>query len=334
MLRTLIIAEAGVNHNGDLGLAKKLIDVAKNAGVDYVKFQVGIPEFIVSRFAEKADYQKNTTGEAGNQLDMIRKISLTFDEHRQLMTYCEKVGVKYLCTPFDLPSIDFLDSCGMSFWKIPSGEISNFPYLRKIGQTGKPVILSTGMADVQEIHEAIDVLTKYGTLLNEIVLLHCTTEYPAPKNEVNLKAIETMHNEFGLRIGYSDHTEGIEIPIAAVAMGACVIEKHFTLNRAMEGPDHKASIEPDELIQMVKNIRNVEGALGDGLKEACESEKKNLKIARKSIVAAQNIGSGEIFTEDNITVKRPGSGISPMRWEEVLGKTAKRAFQPDELIEL
>lgn len=334
MNKTLIIAEAGVNHNGDVKLAKKLIDVAKFAEVDYVKFQVGIPELVASKFAEKADYQKATTGSCESQLDMIRKITLSFDEQRQLMAYCKDVGVNYLCTPFDLPSIDFLESCGTVLWKVPSGEIANFPYLRRLGQTGKPVILSTGMANLQEIHVAIDVLVKYGTPRNEIILLHCTTEYPAPKDEVNLKAMDTMRREFGLEVGYSDHTVGIEISIAAVAMGACVIEKHFTLDCAMEGPDHKASIEPEELVQLVRNIRNVENALGNGGKEACEAEKKNMKIARKSIVAACVITKGSLLTEENLTVKRPANGISPMEWENVIGTLAIRDFTEDEPIEL
>lgn len=332
--KVIIIAEAGVNHNGRVDIAKKLIDVAKLAGVDYVKFQAAIPELVASVFAEKADYQKNTTGEGENQLEMIRRITLSFSEQRQLMEYCEEVGVNYLCTPFDLPSIDFLDNCGIALWKIPSGEITNFPYLRRIGQTQKPIILSTGMANILEIHAAIKVLVEYGTLRDNIVLLHCTTEYPAPKDEVNLRAMETMRKEFGLEVGYSDHTEGLEISIAAVAMGACVIEKHFTLDRSMEGPDHKASIEPDELIEMVKDIRCVEKALGNGIKEVCKAEKKNIKIARKSIVAACQISKGMRLTEENLIVKRPANGISPMEWENVIGTLAIRDFTEDEPIEL
>lgn len=333
-MSVLIIAEVGVNHNGDLRLAYKLVDAAKAAGVDYVKFQIGIPELVASRFAEKADYQKANTGVSESQLDMIRRVSLTFEEHQKLMSYCRKVGIKYLCTPFDLVSIDFLENSGIELWKIPSGEITNFPYLRKIARTGKPVILSTGMANLSEIHDAIDVLVRYGIHREEIILLHCTTEYPAPKNEINLRAMDTMSKEFGLKVGYSDHTEGLEISVAAVAMGACVIEKHFTLDRSMEGPDHKASIEPKELIQLVSYIRNVEHALGGGLKEAGPAERKNIKIARKSIVASKNIVKGSLLTEDNLTVKRPGDGISPMEWENVIGTLARRDFIEDEPIEL
>lgn len=333
-MSVLVIAEVGVNHNGDLRLAYKLIDAAKAAGVDYVKFQVGIPELVASRFAEKADYQKTNTGASESQLDMIRRVSLTFEEHQKLMSYCRKVGIKYLCTPFDLVSIDFLENNGIELWKIPSGEITNFPYLRKIAQTRKPVILSTGMANLNEIHDAIDVLARYGIHREEIILLHCTTEYPAPKNEINLRAMDTMSKEFGLKVGYSDHTEGLEISVAAVAMGATVIEKHFTLSRSLAGPDHKASLEPEELKAMVRAIRNVEAALGNGEKKVSVSEARNIAVARKSIVAAKTIKAGEIYTEENLTVKRPGNGISPMMWDSVLGQKARRDFQEDELIEL
>lgn len=333
-MRVLIIAEAGVNHNGSLELAKRLAEKAKDAGVDYVKYQVGIPELVASKFATKAIYQEITTGSDESQLDMIKKISLTFDEHRQLAAYCSEIGVKYLCTPFDLPSIALLVDMHTPLWKIPSGEITNYPYLRAIGCTGKPVIMSTGMARMDEIERAVQVLTRFGTPRGEITLLHCTTEYPAPKNEINLRAMKAMKEQFDLPVGYSDHTEGIEIPIAAVAMGACVIEKHFTLDRTMAGPDHKASIEPEELIQMVKNIRNIEMALGDGVKRVCTAEKKNIKIARKSIVATCAISKGTLLTETNLTIKRPANGLSPMEWESVIGTFAIRDFVEDEPIEL
>ena len=338
-MKTLVIAEAGVNHNGSLEMARQLVDAAAAAGVDYVKFQVGIPELIASRFAEKAGYQKHTTGAGESQLEMIRKISLTFDQHRQLKEYCDSVGTSYLCTPFDLPSIDFLntlgrDRKGLSLWKVPSGEITNFPYLRAIGLTGKPVILSTGMATLDEIELAIGVLTRFGTSRDAITLLHCTTEYPAPKDQVNLRAMDTMRERFGMPVGYSDHTEGIEIPVAAVAMGAVVIEKHFTLDRTLPGPDHKASLEPGELTDMVSQIRAVESALGDGTKSPAPAEVPNIPIARKSIVAATAIKRGELFTEENLTAKRPGTGLSPMLWESVVGQRAVRDFEADEMIEL
>lgn len=334
MNKVLIIAEAGVNHNGSLELAKRLVDKALEAGVDYVKFQAGVPELVASKFAQKADYQKATTGEHESQLDMIRKITLTPEQQRQLAAYCREVGAHYLCTPFDLPSIELLQELGMKLWKIPSGEITNYPYLKTIAQTGLPVIMSTGMADIKDIEEALKLLIKYGTPEDQITLLHCTTEYPAPKDEVNLRAMHTLKEYFGVEIGYSDHTQGIEIPIAAVAMGAKVIEKHFTLDRNMEGPDHKASLEPDELKNMVECIRNVEKALGDGIKRVTASELKNKAIARKSIVAFRDIVAGEVFSEENLITKRPANGLSPMMWEDVIGKIAKRDFLEDEPIEL
>lgn len=333
-MKTLIIAEAGVNHNGSLEMAKQLVDCAAAAQVDFVKFQMCVPELVASRFAEKAEYQKNTTGTGENQQEMIRKISLTFDEHRQLKAYCEEVGVAYLCTPFDLPSIACLDEMGLPLWKVPSGEITNFPYLREIGRSRKPVILSTGMATLDEVEQALAVLTRFGTPREQITLLHCTTEYPAPKDQINLRAMLTLRERFGLPVGYSDHTEGIEIPVAAVAMGATVIEKHFTLDRNLPGPDHKASLEPDELAEMVRQIRNVEAALGDGVKSPSAAEKPNIPIARKSIVAARPIARGERFTEENLTAKRPGNGLSPMLWETVLGQCAVRDFDADEAIVL
>jgi len=333
MNKVLIIAEAGVNYNGSLELACKMVDRAKEAGADIVKFQTGIPEKVMSRFAPKAEYQKRTTGEKDNQLIMVRKLMLKFEDFIPLKAYCEKQKIKFLSTPFDLTSVDFLDSIHCDIWKIPSGEITNLPYLIKIAKTNRPIILSTGMSFLSEVRDAIQVLRENGCS-SKISLLHCTTEYPAPFSDVNLNAIKTLHQEFGLEVGYSDHTPGIEVPIAAVAMGATIIEKHFTLDRNMEGPDHKASLEPDELAAMVRAIRNVEVALGTGIKEPSQSEKKNIVIARKSIIAARNIKKGETLTEENLTVKRPGSGVSPMKWFDVIGTKAVRDFEEDELIEL
>ena len=334
MSKVLIIAEAGVNHNGSLDLAKKLVDEGKKAGVDIVKFQLAIPELLVSRTAKMAEYQIVNTGKEESQLKMLKKISLTFDEHKELMKYCQDNGVPYLCTPFDLPSIDFLHANGHNTWKIPSGEITNFPYLRKIASFNGDVIMSTGMCSLQDIECALNTLVQFGQNKSKITLLHCNTEYPTPYQDVNLKAMLEIGEKFGVNIGYSDHTKGIEVPIAAVALGATVIEKHFTLDRNMEGPDHKASLEPDELKAMVCAIRNIEQALGSGHKTISESERKNIEIARKSIVAACPIKTGELLTEDNLTVKRPGNGISPMRWNEILGKRAIRNFEEDEQIEL
>ena len=326
-----IIAEAGVNHNGRFELACKLVDAAKDAGADCIKFQTFKSEKLVSHNAQKADYQKTTTGD-GSQVDMLKKLELTYDEFIDLKKYCEKAGITFLSTPFDFDSIEFLNSIDMPFWKIPSGEITNYPYLVALARTKKPVVMSTGMCDLDEIREAIKVLTDNG--VTEIKLLHCNTEYPTPYEDVNLKAMQTIRDEFGYDVGYSDHTKGIEVPIAAVAMGATVIEKHFTLDRNMEGPDHKASLEPNELAEMVKSIRNTEKAIGNGVKSPSPSERKNKAVARKSIVAKCKIHKGEKLTEDNITVKRPGTGISPMKWNEVLGKIAVRDFDEDELIEL
>ena len=326
-----IIAEAGVNHNGSFELACKLVDAAKNAGVDCIKFQTFKSEKLVSYYAQKADYQKSATGD-GSQVDMLKKLELSYDEFIDLKKYCDRIGITFLSTPFDLESIDFLDSLDMPFWKIPSGEITNYPYLVALAKTGKPIVMSTGMCDLEEIREAIKVLTDNG--VTDIKLLHCNTEYPTPFEDVNLIAMHTIKNEFGFEVGYSDHTKGIEVPIAAVALGATVIEKHFTLDRNMDGPDHKASLEPTELAEMVKSIRNVEMAMGNGVKEPSPSERKNKAIARKSIVAMKTINKGDIFTEENITVKRPGTGISPMKWNEVIGTEAIRNFDEDELIEL
>jgi N-acetylneuraminate synthase len=334
MNRVIIIAEAGVNHNGDYELAKKMVVAAKEAGADYVKFQTAIPELVMSKFAPKAEYQLNTTDEAESQLEMARAIHLTVDKYKPLKAYCEEVGIKFLSTPFDMVSIDVLAELDMDYFKIPSGEITNYPYLKKIGQFGKPVIMSCGMSELDEIAAAINVLVEAGVKRDEIIILHCNTEYPTPYNDVNLRAMQTIGKELGVKVGYSDHTNGIEVPVAAVALGAEVIEKHFTLDNTMEGPDHKASLEPDELKAMVDSIRHIEAALGSADKHVTESERKNMIVARKSILAAHEIKAGETFTEENLIVKRPGNGISPMRWNEVIGQTANRDFSEDELIEL
>lgn len=332
MEKVYIIAEAGDNHNGDFNTALKLVDVAKRAGADCVKFQRFVTEEIISKYAEMAEYQKKNTGKEESQFEMVKRLELSFDEFRKIKEYCDRVGIQFLSTPFDLKSVDFLNELGVPFFKIPSGEITNYPYLIKIAHTGKPVVMSTGMCEPDEILAAINVLEKNGS--GEITLLHCNTEYPTPLKDVNLYAMRTMKKMFGKKVGYSDHTKGIEVPVAAVALGACVIEKHFTLDKNMPGPDHKASLEPDELGRMVKNIRNIEIALGDGVKRVSESERKNIAIARKSIVARRNIQEGEILTEENLAVKRPGTGINPMQWMEVLGTRAVRDFKEDELIEI
>ena len=326
-----IIAEAGVNHNGDINLAYQLVDAAKAAGVDCIKFQTFKSENLVSHTAQKAEYQKAATGDSSQQ-DMLKQLELSFDEFVSLKKYCDRKGICFLSTPFDFESIEFLNSIEMPFWKIPSGEVTNYPYLVALAKTGKPVVMSTGMCEMQEIEDAIAVLRENGT--SDIKLLHCNTEYPTPYEDVNLRAMKTLRDAFGVEVGYSDHTKGIEVPIAAVAMGASVIEKHFTLDRNMEGPDHKASLEPQELKQMVDSIRHIEAALGSGDKRPSPSEKKNMAVARKSIVAAKRIKAGDILTEENITVKRPGTGICPMRWKEVLGTRAVRDFEEDELIEI
>lgn len=331
-MRTYIIAEAGVNHNGSLEIALALAEKAKEAGADCVKFQTFRAENTISRYAEKAAYQKETTGGDTSQLDMVKKLELPFDAFLKLKEHCTQTGITFLSTPFDLESIVFLDSLDMPFWKIPSGEVTNLPYLLAIAKTKKPVVMSTGMCELEEIQAAVDVLKANGT--PKITLLHCNTEYPTPYGDVNLRAMTAMEVRFGLEVGYSDHTPGLEIPIAAAAMGAVMLEKHFTLDRNMEGPDHKASLEPEELKAMVSAVRHVEAALGDGKKTASPSERKNIAIARKSIVARRTIRKGETLTEENITVKRPGDGISPMRWFEVLGTRAIRNFTIDELIEL
>lgn len=330
-MSVFIIAEAGVNHNGDFDTACRLVDAAKEAGVDCIKFQTFKAKNLVSNNAQKAEYQKKNTDD-GSQKDMLKKLELSFEQFLELKQYCDEVGICFLSTPFDFESIDFLDSIDMPFWKIPSGEVTNLPYLIALAKTGKPVIMSTGMCDMSEIKAAIDALSDNGT--KEIKLLHCNTEYPTPFEDVNLLAMQTMRDKFGLEVGYSDHTKGIEVPVAAVALGATVIEKHFTLDRNMEGPDHKASLEPDELKEMVSNIRHIEQALGTGDKTPSPSEIKNKAVARKSIVAKQKIRKGDILTEANITVKRPGTGISPMSWFDVLGTKAVKDFEEDEMITL
>lgn len=330
MRKVCIIAEAGVNHNGDINIAKNMVDMAKKAGVDYIKFQTFVPEKLVSRYAEKAEYQKKTTDVAESQLDMLRKLSLPEDAFVSLKEYCDEVGIGFISTPFDLESIDFLEKLGMDFWKIPSGEITNLPYLEKIAGTRRKVILSTGMSDIQEIKDSVKVLENNGT--SNIVLLHCNTQYPTLFEDVNLLAMNTISKETGKEVGYSDHTKGIEVPLAAVAMGATVIEKHFTLDKNMDGPDHKASLEPDELKKMVSAIRNIEKAIGSGVKEPTASEIANKTVVRKSIVAACKIAKGDILSEMNITTKRPGNGISPMKWHEIIGKIADRDYKEDEMI--
>lgn len=331
-MNTLIIAEAGVNHNGDIDNAFKLIDTAKAAGADIVKFQTFNANKLASRYAQKAEYQKTFSNKSESQLDMLRSLELTKQQHIELIDYCTKKGIQFLSTPFDLESIEMLQELNLPMYKIPSGEITNLPYLIRIASLQKPVILSTGMCTMNEIREAVTILREYGT--NDISILHCNTHYPTPYEDTNLLAMLTLKQEFGENVGYSDHTLGIEVPIAAVAMGAKIIEKHFTLDKNMDGPDHAASLEPEELELMVKSIRNIEKALGNGKKVPSKSEVDNIAVARKSIVAKTNILEGDTFTENNITVKRPGTGISPMKWFYVLGKTAKKNFEEDELISL
>ncbi|GAB4284949.1 MAG: N-acetylneuraminate synthase [Marinilabiliales bacterium] len=334
MNNSFIIAEAGVNHNGSINTAKKMIEVAVKAGVNAIKFQTFKTENIVSKNAKKADYQIQNTGSNESQFDMIKKLELNEEQHLELITYCKKRNIEFLSSPFDLESIDLLNNLGLEIFKIPSGEITNYPYLQKIGALKKQVILSSGMSTLQEIENALKILLENGTNKENITVLHANTEYPTPMEDVNLKAMLTIRDKFNIKVGYSDHTLGIEVPIAAVALGACVIEKHFTLDRNMIGPDHKASLEPDELTNMVKAIRNIEIALGNGEKKPSKSELKNIAIARKSIHAKTNIKKGEIFTENNIIAKRPGDGISPMLWNQIIGKKAKKDFKSDEKIEI
>ena len=330
----LIIAEAGVNHNGSLETAKQLVDVASEAGADMVKFQTFSADRLVTISANKAEYQNQTTDASESQHAMIQKLELTRETHEELIAYCKKCSIEFFSTGFDIQSIDFLFELGLNQFKIPSGEITNLPYLRHIGKLSKPVILSTGMANLEEIEDALEVLEISGTNRKQITVLHCNTEYPTPMKDVNMKAMLSIRDTLGVAIGYSDHTLGIEVPVAAVALGATVIEKHFTLDRNLTGPDHKASLEPEELKAMVQAIRNIEKALGDGIKRPSASETKNKPISRKSIVAANPIKAGESFTNKNLTVKRPGIGISPMRWDEVIGRSAIRDFEADELVEL
>lgn len=332
MNQTLIIAEAGVNHNGDLNIALQLIEKAAEAGVDYVKFQTFKSEKLVSRHATKAEYQKATTLGDDSQLKMLQQLELSHDDHLRLIEHCNKCGIKFLSTAFDLDSIEFLDSLKLDLWKIPSGEITNLPYLRRIAQKKGKIIMSTGMCSHEDIEAALNVLTSNGTSIENITLLHCNTEYPTPWEDVNLRAMHDIAHRFNIPVGYSDHTRGIEVPIAAVALGATIIEKHFTLDNNLPGPDHKASLEPTQLKAMVDAIRHIELSLGNGVKSISESERKNITIARKSIVAATHINAGDVFTEENITVKRPGEGISPMKWDDIIGTTATRDYAPDELI--
>ena len=328
-----IIAEAGVNHNGSLDLAVQMVEVAVGAGADAVKFQTFKAEKFITASALKAEYQKQTTSSARSQLEMVRDLELDESAHERLLQYCREKGIVFLSSPFDLESIDLLDRLGMKIFKIPSGEITNLPYLRKLGGLRKKLIMSTGMADLTEIEDALLVLMQSGTAPESITVLHCNTEYPTPFEDVNLRAMLTIKAAFpGIQVGYSDHTPGIEVSIAAVALGAKVIEKHFTLDRNMEGPDHRASLEPEELKSMVMAIRNIEKAMGNGIKCPSPSEVKNKFIARKSLVATQAIKTGERFSADNITAKRPGTGISPMSWDEVLGQFAQKDYEKDELI--
>lgn len=329
----IIIAEAGVNHNGDYELARRMVLAAKEAGADYVKFQTAVPELVISTYAPKAEYQKETTGEAQSQLDMCRAIHLPLSDYAPLKSLCDEAGIGFMSTPFDLVSIDCLAPLGMDYWKIPSGEITNLPYLRKIASQGGRVIMSTGMSTLDEVETAVRILEENGTGRDRIILLHCTTQYPTPFEAVNLRAMDALRTLGCAGVGYSDHTRGIAVPMAAAALGACVLEKHFTLDRNLPGPDHKASLEPDELAAMVREVREVEAALGDGCKRVAEAERANITVARKSIVAARPIAAGEVFTEKNITVKRPGNGMSPLLWDKVLGRRASQDYEADRLID-
>ncbi|MGO0790233.1 N-acetylneuraminate synthase [Herbaspirillum seropedicae] len=330
--RTLIIAEAGVNHNGDLAMAKRLIEVAAEAGVDLVKFQTFSADRLATSSASKADYQAQSTDAGESQQAMLRRLELSSQMHHELINHCQRHGIRFFSTGFDIESLDFLVALGLDRIKVPSGEITNLPYLRRVAAHGKPVILSTGMASLGDIEAAMAVLQDGGIVRQQITVLHCNTEYPTPMADVNLRAMRNIGRAFDVAVGYSDHTAGIEVAIAAVALGASVIEKHFTLDRNLPGPDHAASLEPEELKAMVAAIRNIELALGDGVKRPSPSESKNRPIARKSIVASRPIRAGQPFTEDNITTKRPGTGISPMRWDEVIGCIATRDYAPDEMI--
>ena len=331
-MSVFIIAEAGVNHNGSIDIAKKLIDVASDAGADAVKFQTFKAKDLVSKIAQKAEYQKKTTDKTESQFDMIKKLELNAKTHEDLISYCKSKHIIFLSSPFDIDSINFLNDLGLEVFKIPSGEITNLPYLREIGKLNKKVILSTGMANIDEIKDALDVLRYEGTKRENITVLHANTMYPTPMKDVNLKAMITIGDTFDIAFGYSDHTLGIEVDIAAVAMGAQCIEKHFTLDSNSEGPDHRASLEPDELKSMIKAIRNIEKALGNGIKKPSRSESPNIQAARKSIVAKTKIKQGDILNEKNLTIKRPGNGISPMRWDKIVGTIASKSYREDELI--
>jgi N,N'-diacetyllegionaminate synthase len=330
--RTKIIAEAGVNHNGSIELAKKLIEVAADAKADYIKFQTFITEDGITKNALKANYQKKDNVKEEYQFAMIKKLELSQNDHYELIRHCNDCGIRFLSTAFDSKSIDFLNSLDLDYFKIPSGEITNFPYLKRIGQIGKPTILSTGMSNLNEIESALDILTKSGTSLKNITVLQCNSEYPTPISDANINSMMTIKNKFKVAVGYSDHTLGIEVPIAAVALGAEIIEKHFTIDKSLSGPDHKASLEPIELKNLVKSIRNTQKALGSGLKEPSKSEIKNISNFRKSLVAKKNIKKGQIFCENNLTTKRPGSGLSPMIWEKIINTPAKKNYEKDELI--
>lgn len=333
-MKTLVIAEAGVNHNGDLQRAKHLVRCAAAAGADMIKFQTFVTDKSISRTAPKAEYQMRTDAPGETQYEMVRKLELSRQAHEELIEECGREGIRFLSTAFDPESFDMLVDLGLDLVKIPSGEITNLPFLRHVTRLGKPVLLSTGMASLGEVEAALEIIEQSGTPRNYVTVLHCTTEYPAPMEDVNLRAIASLKAAFGVEVGYSDHTVGIEVPVAAVALGATVIEKHFTLDRELPGPDHRASLEPQELKAMVDAIRNIERALGDGIKRTTLSELKNKGIARKSLVASRPIRAGERFNADNVTSKRPGTGISPMRWDEVMGRPAPRDFAADELIEL
>ncbi len=329
----IIIAEAGVNHNGSLERARRMVEIAAEAGVDYIKFQTFKAEKLVTRSGRTAEYQAQAC-HAESQLEMLKELELNYDSFRILSEYCRKCGVGFLSTPFDIESIGFLASLGMDYMKVPSGEVTNLPYLRAVASTGIPVIMSTGMCSLGEVEKALQVFLDSDYSRDNIILLHCTTEYPAPYSDVNLRAMLTLGDAFGTRVGYSDHTEGTEVSVASVALGASVVEKHFTLSRSLPGPDHAASLEPEELKRLVREVRNVSMALGSRIKGVSQSEKKNKEVARKSIVASKEIKRGEKFSPDNIEVKRPGGGLSPMLWDEVVGKTARRDFLTDEYIEL
>lgn len=331
-MSVFIIAEVGVNHNGSLEIAKQLVDVAVDCGVDAVKFQTFKASALVTREAEQADYQTKNTGKQESQFDMLQRLELSEADHHDLLSYCVKNKIEFMSTPFDLKSVYFLKALGVKRFKIPSGEITNYPYLKMIGEFNSKIVMSTGMANIGEVEAALNLLIESGTARDKITVLHATTDYPTQMSDVNLMAMQNIAQAFKVKVGYSDHTPGIEIPTAAVALGASMIEKHFTLDKTMSGPDHKASLEPHELMAMVKAIRNLEKALGDGVKRPSESEAKNKAVARKSLVAVCNIKQGEVFTEQNLTVKRPGTGISPMCWNDMLGQTAIKDYKADDLI--